>query len=81
MSRTCVACGTSIAMAADPRAESGGFGYWVTDEQLVAFARLNALERLLWLDDARRFVLQALTPEARERQERLRRGRFIDSTE
>lgn len=56
---------------------AGGFGYWVSDEQLVAFGRLTPLERLRWLDDARRFVLQASTPEIRERQERLRRGQTI----
>jgi hypothetical protein len=56
---------------------TGGFGYWVSDEALEAYARLTPLERLQWLDDARRFVLLALTPEARERQERLRRGLTI----
>ena len=55
----------------------GGFGYWVSDEQLRAFARLTPLQRLQWLDEARRFVVLALTPEARERQERLRRGETI----
>lgn len=55
----------------------GGFGYWVSDEDLAAYAKLTALQRLQWLDDARRFVLLALTPEARERQERLRRGETI----
>jgi hypothetical protein len=56
------------------RKAPGGFGYWVSDEQLQAYARLTPLERLHWLDEARRFLLLALTPEARERQERLRRG-------
>jgi hypothetical protein len=55
----------------------GGFGYWVSDEDLAAYAKLTPLQRLQWLDDARRFVLLALTPEARERQERLRRGETI----
>jgi hypothetical protein len=55
----------------------GGFGYYVTDEQLQAYGRLTLLERLQWLDEARRFLLLALTPEARERQERLRRGQTI----
>lgn len=55
----------------------GGFGYWVSDEQLAAFGRLTLLQRLQWLDDARRFVLMAQTPQTRERQERLRRGDTI----
>lgn len=59
------------------RASKGGFGYYVSDEQLEAYAKLTPLQRLQWLDEARRFVLLALTPEARERQERLRRGETI----
>ena len=55
----------------------GGFGYWVSDEDLAAYAKLTPLQRLEWLDEARRFVLLALTPEARERQERLRKGLTI----
>jgi hypothetical protein len=55
----------------------GGFGYWVGDEQLQAYAKLTPLQRLQWLEEARRFLLLALTPEARERQERLRRGLTI----
>lgn len=55
----------------------GGFGYWVSDEQLAAYAKLTPLQRLHWLDEARRFIQLALTAEARERQERLRRGLTI----
>jgi hypothetical protein len=55
----------------------GGFGYYVSDEQLESYAKLTPLQRLQWLDEARRFLLLALTPEARERQERLRRGKTI----
>ena len=49
----------------------------VSDEQLAQYAVLTPLQRLQWLDEARRFVLLALTPESRERQERLRRGLTI----
>jgi hypothetical protein len=56
---------------------TGGFDYWVSDEQLDAYARLTPLQRLQWLDDARCFVLSCLTPETRERQDRLRRGEPI----
>ena len=55
----------------------GGFGYWVSDEQMHAYAKLSPLQRLQWLDETRRFLLLVLTPEARERQERLRRGLTI----
>ena len=55
----------------------GGFGYWVSDEQLASYAALTPLQRLQWLDEARRFLLLALSAEARERQERLRRGETI----
>jgi hypothetical protein len=55
----------------------GGFGCWVSDEQLQAYARLTPYQRLEWLDEARQFVLMALTDEARKRQERLRRGLTI----
>lgn len=56
---------------------AGGFGYWVSDEDLEAYGKLTPLQRLQWLNDARGFLLLALTPEARERQERLRRGETI----
>jgi hypothetical protein len=56
---------------------TGGFGYWVSDEQLAAFAKLSPLDRLRWLDEARRFTLLAETPETRARRERLRRGETI----
>ena len=53
---------------------AGGFGYWVSDEQLAAYARLTPLQRLQWLDEARRFITLALSDEARSRQARLRQG-------
>lgn len=55
----------------------GGFGYFVSDEQMHAYAKLSPLQRLQWLDETRRFLMLVLTPEARERQERLRRGLTI----
>ena len=55
----------------------GGFDYYVSDEQLQAFAKMTDLERLQWADDARLFTLMAQTPETAERQERLRRGEEI----
>jgi hypothetical protein len=56
---------------------AGGFRYWVSDEQLQAYSKWTPLQRLQWLDEARHFLLLALSPQARERQERLRRGLTI----
>jgi len=55
----------------------GGFDYWVSDEQLAAFAKLTMIERLRWVEEARLFTLAGETPETRERMERLRRGETI----
>lgn len=55
----------------------GGFAYYVSDEQLAAYARLTPYERLCWVDEIRVFALIARTPETAERQERLRRGETI----
>ena len=55
----------------------GGFGYCVSNEQLREYAKWTPLQRLQCVDETRRFILLALTPEARERQERLRRGLTI----
>lgn len=56
---------------------TGGFSYYVSDEQLAAFAKLSPLERLMWVEQARAFTLAGRTPETAERQERLRRGLTI----
>lgn len=60
--------------------ENGGFYYWVSDEQMAAYAKLSDLERLQWVDEARLFTLAARTPETAERQERLRSGQTINPT-
>ena len=57
--------------------EEKGFSYYVSDEQLAAFGKLTPLQRLQWVDEARRFTLLARTPETAQRQERLRRGESI----
>jgi hypothetical protein len=59
-----------------PRPE-GGFGYWVSDEQLRAYSKLTPLQRLQWVEEALRFTLLARSEEVRERHERLRRGLTI----
>ena len=55
----------------------GGFGYWVSDEQLRAYSKLTPLQRLQWVEEALRFTLLARSEEARERHERLRHGLTI----
>jgi len=55
----------------------GGYSYYVSDEQLEAFAKLTPYERLKWVDEVRLFTLLARTPETAERQERLRQGKTI----
>jgi len=64
-------------MAAETKVATGGFRYYVSDEQLAAFARLTPLQRLEWAEAAREFTLLGQTPETRERQARLRRGEKI----
>ncbi len=62
-------------MAADAKTPiTGGFSYYVSNEQLAAFARLTLLQRLEWVEAARQFTLLTQTPETRDRHERLRRG-------
>jgi hypothetical protein len=60
-----------------PDTSHGGYVYWVSDADLERFAHLTPLQRLRWLDEARRFTLLTDTPETRERRERLRRGLTI----
>lgn len=66
-------------MTTSENKEPGGFDYYVSDEQLEAFAKLTLLQRLQWVEEARLFTLMARTPETAERQERLRRGETIVS--
>ena len=54
-----------------------GYFYTVSDEQLERFSRLTLAQRLKWLEEARLFTLLTSTPQARLRQERLRRGLSI----
>ncbi|MHB8535409.1 MAG: hypothetical protein ACYDBW_08190 [Sulfuricaulis sp.] len=56
---------------------TGGYSYYVSDEQLEAFAKLAPYERLKWVDEIRLFTLLARTPQTAELQERLRQGKTI----
>ncbi len=64
-------------MADQQQAITGGFSYYVSDEQLTAFALMTPLQRLEWVEAAREFSWLAQTPETRARQERLRQGKTI----
>jgi hypothetical protein len=64
-------------MADQERPVTNGYRYYVSDEQLAAFARLTPLQRLEWVEAAREFSWLAQTPETRARQERLRQGKTI----
>lgn len=67
----------NLFMPAKSDKSVGGYSYYVSDEQLEAFARLSSYERLKLVDEMRLFTLLARTPETAERQERLRRGETI----
>lgn len=52
-----------------------GFSYFVSEEQLAAFAKMSDLQRLQWVEDARLFTLMAQTPETKIRHQQLRNNR------
>lgn len=64
-------------MANEKRPSQQGFHYYVSDEQLAAFARLTPLQRLEWVEAAREFSWLGQTEETRLRQQRLREGKQI----
>ncbi len=51
-----------------------GYSYHLTDDQIRRWRALPAEVKLQWLEDANRFLALALTPKAREIQNRFRRG-------
>ena len=55
-----------------------GYVYWVSDEQLRAFASLTPERRFAWIEETRAFLVAAATPETIARILRLRRGESID---
>lgn len=54
-----------------------GFRYYVSDEQLAAFARLSDLQRLEWVAMALEFSWLGQTDETHLRQQRLRQGQTV----
>ncbi len=61
------------------RAAPVGYVYYVSDEQLADYGRLSLLERLTWLDQARRFVMLAETDQIARRRARLRNEGAVPS--
>jgi hypothetical protein len=57
------------------RTAAGGYRYWVSNEQLAAFARLSPLQRLERVEAARELTWLGQTAETRARHERLRQGK------
>ena len=51
-----------------------GFWYEVTDEQILQWREVPVADRLRWLDEAREFLWQAMTPQAKEAMRRFREG-------
>ena len=49
-----------------------GFSYFVSDEQLRAYAALSVEERMQWVEDTRQFTWHTATPETRAAWRRLR---------
>ena len=56
------------------RSKRGGYAYVVTDEQIRAWKRVPAIEKLRWLEEAQRMSYYALGPRGRALRDRLRRG-------
>jgi hypothetical protein len=60
------------------KGNTGGFYYYVSDEQLDGFASLSPIQRLQWVEDARLFTLMGQTPETARRHALLREGKQIE---
>ena len=54
--------------------KNGGFSYSVTKEQIDAYLRLPAEERLRWLEEGREFILRILPEDKLEIMGKFRRG-------
>lgn len=64
---------------ADTPQSPGGFRYYVSDEQLAAFGRMTAMQRLEWVEAAREFSWLGQSEESRARYQRLREGKPIQA--
>ena len=54
--------------------ETRGYGYRVTDEQILEWMEVSVEEKLRWVEETSRLAWELRTEEAREIAERLRRG-------
>lgn len=55
-------------------AGKGGLSYVVDDEQILKYLQVPIEQRLEWLEEANRFLLEATPPEVREIWQKFRRG-------
>lgn len=51
-----------------------GYSYHVTRDDLIAYSRLPAKDKLIWLEEANRFTAKALKGRRRKIWEMFRRG-------
>ena len=52
----------------------GGYSYTLTDEQIKKYMALPVEMRLQWLEEANRFLWEAMSPRAKKIREALRKG-------
>ena len=52
----------------------GGFSYTVTKAQIKKYQALSYEDRLQWLEDANRFLWEAMSDEAKKIREAFRKG-------
>lgn len=53
---------------------TGGYSYTVTKAQIKKHQSLTPEERMQWLEDANRFLHEAMTDEAKAKREAFRKG-------
>ena len=53
---------------------TGGYSYTVTKAQIKKYQALPPAARLQWLEDANRFLWEAMSDEAKKKREMFRRG-------
>jgi len=61
-------------MPNETRPPSNGYHYHLTDEAILKYMQWSIATRLTWLEEANRFLLAALTAEARQVREAFRQG-------
>jgi hypothetical protein len=51
-----------------------GYGYHLTDEAILKYMQWSIETRLIWLEEANRFLFDALPEETKKIREQLRKG-------